>query len=52
MRAQDGKMRKRAQKLISQGVMRESVQITSVSGFLEILRQKILVPMTNKFTVS
>lgn len=37
----DGELRKRAQKLISNGIITEKIQITSVSGFLKILKQKL-----------
>ena len=36
----DGELRKRAQKLIDESVITETIKISSVSGFLEILRQK------------
>jgi len=36
----DGELRKRAQSLISRGVITAPIQITSVSGFLKILRKK------------
>jgi len=36
----DGELRKRAQELMDEGVITESIKITSVSGLLETLRRK------------
>jgi len=36
----DGELRKRAQKLMDEGVITEPIKITTVSGFLKILRKK------------
>lgn len=38
----DGELRKRAQKLITCAIITENIHITSVTGFLKILRQKEL----------